>query len=154
MHVSQVISQIVRPRVDFVGHVGGDDFVFLLRSQDWTLRLIAITEELAASLVNFHSGEHREAGGLVGLDRDGTTRRFPLLSASIAAFEIDGSSIITPEIIAESLRQTKALAKAKAGCTCLLAAGDRVIDIASRAEPAHRAPETSSVTSRLRAVPA
>jgi hypothetical protein len=71
----------------------------------------------------------------VGVDRDGTTRRFPLLSASIAAFEIDGSNLITPEIIAESLRQTKALAKAKPGCTCLLAAGDRVIDLVSRAEP-------------------
>jgi diguanylate cyclase (GGDEF)-like protein len=140
LHVSEVISQIVRPRVDFVGHVGGDDFVFLMRSQDWTLRLIALIEELAASLVNFHSSEHREAGGLVGVDRDGTTRRFPLLSASIAAFEIDGNSLITPDIIAESLRQTKALAKAKPGCTCLLAVGDRVIDLVSRAEPLERVP--------------
>jgi diguanylate cyclase (GGDEF)-like protein len=138
LHVSQVITQIVRPRVDFVGHVGGDDFVFLLRSQDWTLRLIALIEELAASLVNFHSSEHREAGGLVGVDRDGTTRRFPLLSASIAAFEIDGSSLVTADVIAESLRQTKALAKAKPGCTCLLAAGDRVIDLVSRVEPLER----------------
>jgi diguanylate cyclase (GGDEF)-like protein len=138
LHVSQVITQIVRPRVDFVGHVGGDDFIFLMRSQDWTLRLIALIEELAASLVNFHSSEHREAGGLVGVDRDGTTRRFPLLSASIAAFEIDGSNIVTPDIIAESLRQTKALAKAKPGCTCLLAAGDRVIDLVSRVEPLER----------------
>jgi len=105
LHVSQVISQIVRPRVDFVGHVGGDDFVFLLRSQDWTLRLIAITEELAASLVNFHSHEHREAGGHVGVDREGSTRHFPLLSASIAAFEVDGSRLVTPELIAENLRQ-------------------------------------------------
>jgi diguanylate cyclase (GGDEF)-like protein len=138
LHVSQVITQIVRPRVDFAGHVGGDDFVFLMRSQDWTLRLITIIEELAASLINFHSSEHREAGGLEGLDRDGTTRRFPLLSASIAAFEIDGNSMVTTEVIAETLRQTKTLAKAKPGCTCLLAAGDRIIDLVSRTEPLER----------------
>lgn len=144
LHVSEVISQIVRPRVDFVGHVGGDDFVFLIRSQDWTLRLIALIEELAGSLVNFHSSEHREAGGLVGVDRDGATRRFPLLSASIAAFEIDGSSLITPDIIAESLRQTKALAKAKPGCTCLLAAGDRVVDLVSRAEALEGVPDAAT----------
>lgn len=153
LHVSQVISQIVRPRVDFVGHVGGDDFVFLMRSQDWTLRLIAITEELSASLVNFHSREHREAGGLVGIDRDGTTRRFPLLSASIAAFEVDGMRAISPDVIAESLRQTKALAKAKPGCTCLLAAGDRVIDVVSRTEPAARKHhEALSRTATIRAL--
>ena len=138
LHVSQVISQVVRPRVDFVGHVGGDDFVFLMRSQDWTLRLITLIEELAASLITFHSSEHREAGGLVGLDRDGTTRRFPLLSASIAAFEIDGNSMVTTENIAETLRQTKALAKARPGCSCLLAAGDRIIDLVSRTEPLER----------------
>jgi diguanylate cyclase (GGDEF)-like protein len=138
LHVSQVITQIVRPRVDFAGHVGGDDFVFLMRSQDWTLRLITIIEELAASLINFHSSEHREAGGLEGLDRDGTTRRFPLLSASIAAFEIDGNSMVTTEVIAETLRQTKTLAKAKPGCTCLLAAGDRIIDLVSRTEQLER----------------
>jgi diguanylate cyclase (GGDEF)-like protein len=141
LHVSQVIGQIIRPRVDFVGHVGGDDFVFLMRSQDWTLRLIAMIEELEASLVNFHSCEHREAGGLVGIDRDGTTRQFPLLSASIAAFEIDGTQLVTPEVIAERLRQTKALAKAKPGCTCLLAAGDRVIDLVSRADSVELTPD-------------
>jgi diguanylate cyclase (GGDEF)-like protein len=138
LHVSQVISQVVRPRVDFVGHVGGDDFVFLMRSQDWALRLITLIEELAASLVNFHSSEHREAGGLVGLERDGTTRRFPLLSASIAAFEIDGNSMATTELIADTLRQTKALAKAKPGCSCLLAAGDRIVDMVTRTEPLER----------------
>ena len=149
LHVSEVISQIVRPRVDFVGHVGGDDFVFLMRSQDWTLRLIAMTEELAASLVNFHSIEHREAGGLVGVDREGSPRRFPLLSASIAAFEVDGSRLVSAEAIAENLRQTKALAKAKAGCSCLLTAGDRVIDLVSRAESSERVlaqPESESLS--------
>jgi hypothetical protein len=114
--------------------------VFLMRSQDWTLRLIAITEELAASLVNFHSLEHREAGGHVGVDREGSARRFPLLSASIAAFEVDGSHLVTPEVIAENLRQTKALAKAKAGCSCLLSAGDRIIDLVSRSETLEKAP--------------
>jgi diguanylate cyclase (GGDEF)-like protein len=134
LHVAQVITHAVRPRVDFVGHVGGDDFVFLLRSEDWPLRLIAVVEELAASLVNFHSSEHREAGGLNGVDRYGVRRRFPLLSASIAAVEVDGGQSATAERVAESLRQTKSLAKARPGCTCLLATGDRVIDLLNPVE--------------------
>jgi hypothetical protein len=85
-----------------------------------------------------HQIDHREAGGLAGIDRDGTRRHFPLLSASIAAFEVDGSHSITPDVIAETLRQTKALAKAKPGCTCLLAAGDRIIDLVSRSESPDR----------------
>ncbi len=46
--------------------------------------------------------------------------------------------MVTTETIADTLRQTKALAKAKAGCSCLLAAGDRIIDLVSRTEPLER----------------
>jgi diguanylate cyclase (GGDEF)-like protein len=131
LHVAQVISHAVRPRVDFVGHVGGDDFVFLMRSQDWSLRLTAIVEELEASLVNFHSAEHRQAGGLDGIDRDGAERRFPLLSASIAAVEVDGHRQVTADEVGDALRETKRLAKAKPGCSCVLSLGDKVEDLAT-----------------------
>jgi diguanylate cyclase (GGDEF)-like protein len=131
LHVAQVVSHAARPRVDFVGHVGGDDFVFLMRSQDWSLRLISIVEELQASLVNFHSMEHREAGGLVGVDRDGMERRFPLLSASIAAVEVEGRRQVTAEALADRLRETKRAAKAKTGCSCMLTVGDRITDLSS-----------------------
>ncbi len=132
MHVAQVVTHAARPRVDFVGHVGGDDFVFLMRSQDWSLRLTAIVEELEASLMNFHSVEHRKAGGLDGVDRDGVTRRFPLLSASIAAVEVDGRRPVTAEEVADALRETKRVAKAKKGCSCMLAVGEEITDLASR----------------------
>ena len=134
LHVAQVITRTVRPRVDFVGHVGGDDFVFLLRSEDWSLRLTALLEELGASLVNFHSSEHREAGGLDGFDRDGNHRRFPLLSVSVAAVEVDGAQPVSAEHVADRLRHTKNLAKAQPGCACLLVAGNRVIDVLNRVE--------------------
>jgi diguanylate cyclase (GGDEF)-like protein len=138
MHVAQVVTHAARPRVDFVGHVGGDDFVFLMRSQDWSLRLTAIVEELEASLTNFHSMEHRKAGGLDGVDREGAPRRFPLLSASIAAVEVDGRKPLTAEEVAEALQMTKRAAKAKAGCSCMLAVGTEISDLsvwAPRAVP-------------------
>ncbi|MDB6156374.1 MAG: hypothetical protein JWO04_80 [Gammaproteobacteria bacterium] len=135
LHVAQVVTHAARPRVDFVGHVGGDDFVFLMRSQDWSLRLMAIVEELEASLLNFHSIEHRQAGGLDGIDRDGMERRFPLLSASIAAVEVDGLRQVTAEGLADALRETKRAAKAKAGCSCMLAVGDKVADLSSWVSP-------------------
>jgi diguanylate cyclase (GGDEF)-like protein len=131
LHVAQVISRAARPRVDFVGHVGGDDFVFLMRSQDWSLRLMSIVEEFQASLVNFHSMEHRQADGLNGTDRDGMERRFPLLSASIAAFEIEARQRVTAQDVADRLRETKRAAKAKPGCSCMLTVGNRIVDLSN-----------------------
>jgi hypothetical protein len=106
-----------------------------MRSQDWSLRLTAIVEELEASLMNFHSIEHRQAGGLDGVDRDGMDRRFPLLSASIAAVEVDGRRQATAEELADALRETKRAAKAKAGCSCVLASGDKIADLSSWVSP-------------------
>ena len=91
--------------------------------------VLELVEELEASLVNFHSVEHRKAGGLDGVDRDGVERRFPLLSASIAAVEVDGRRPVTAEEVADALRETKRVAKAKAGCSCMLAVGTEISDL-------------------------
>ena len=136
LHVAQVITRAVRRPVDFVGHIGGDDFVFLLRSLDWPLRLTAIVEELTVSLVNFHGAEHRTAGGFEGLDREGGRRRFPLLGISIGAVEVDGAQAVSADLVLESLHQMKSLAKSRGGSSCVLSSCGRVEDLTGRREPA------------------
>lgn len=136
LHVAQVITHSVRRPVDFVGHVGGDDFVFLLRSFDWTLRLTVMLEELTVSLGNFHAPEHRAAGGFNGVDRDGGSRRFPLLGVSIGAVEVDGAQATSAERVLESLREMKSLAKSRGGSSCVLSSSGRVEDLGGRHQPA------------------
>lgn len=144
LHVGQMITGMVRPRVDFVGHVGGDDFVFFLRSQDWSLRLAQLLQELSASLGNFHSSEHRAAGGYSAYSRDGSLCTFPLLSVSIAAVAVDAARGATSEWVSDQLRRTKTLAKGVPGHSCMLANGERVVDLMSqRALPEPQAGETT-----------
>jgi diguanylate cyclase (GGDEF)-like protein len=133
MHVADTLTCTVRQRIDFVGHVGGDDFVFLLRSQDWSLRLMSLLEDLAASLPNFYDADHRAAGSIFGRDRDGKERHFALLSASVAVVEIDGSPNATSELVAEQLRRAKKAAKGQAGYSCVLVNPEgRLLDLATR----------------------
>lgn len=141
LHVAQVVARAARRPVDFVGHVGGDDFVFLLRSLDWSLRLAAMLEELTVSLGNFHAAEHRAAGGFDGIDRDGGRRRFPLLGVSIGAVEVDGAQLTTAECVLESLRQMKHLAKTRAGSSCVLSSCGRVMDFPGQRKPGTAAAE-------------
>jgi diguanylate cyclase (GGDEF)-like protein len=129
LHVAQVITGTVRARVDFVGHVGGDDFVFFMRSQDWALRLAQMLQELSASLGNFHSSEHRAAGGYNAYSREGSLRSFPLLSVSIAAVAVDAPCGASSDWVSEQLRRTKTLAKGVPGDCCLLANGERVVEL-------------------------
>jgi len=129
LHVATAILRNIRPRMDFVGHIGGDDYVLLLRSRDWSIRLLSILEDLAVTLVNFHSAEHRQAGHIAAHGRDGALTRFPLLSVSIAAVEVAAAPGTTLDSVAEELRLTKAAAKARSGCSCVLSKDGQIVDL-------------------------
>jgi GGDEF domain-containing protein len=149
MHVAETLVRTVRQRIDFVGHVGGDDFVFPMRSHDWSLRLMSLLEDLGASLPNFYDNEHREAGCILGRDRDGQERHFALLSASVAVVEFDAAPSLTAEVIAERLRRAKKAAKAQTGYSCVLVNPEgRVADLAA----SHPGRATSEALERTPAV--
>src|SRR6185437_7137329 len=103
--------------------------VVLLRSRDWSIRLLSLLEDLQVSLVNFHSPQDREAGHMQARARDGGTAMFPLLSVSIAAVDVKVAPGMTLDTVAESLRRTKAAAKARPGCSCMLSTDDRILDL-------------------------
>ncbi|HOG18709.1 MAG: response regulator PleD [Syntrophaceae bacterium PtaU1.Bin231] len=72
-----------QPQGGFVGHVGGDDFVFITD--------IAVMEETAGEIVaafddlipTFYDQEDREQGFIRSVDRRGKTRDFPIMGISI-----------------------------------------------------------------------
>ena len=129
LHVATAIIRNIRTRMDFAGHIGGDDYVLILRSRDWSIRLLSILEDLAVSLVNFHPAEHRRAGHIEAHGRDGVLTSFPLLSVSIAAVEVAAVPGTTLDSVAEELRRTKVAAKARAGCSCLLSKDGQIVDL-------------------------
>ena len=51
------------PRHDFVGHVGGDDFVILFQSEDWSARCNAMVSEFNAAAIQLYDDSARQAGG-------------------------------------------------------------------------------------------
>lgn len=69
----------------FVGHIGGDDFVLIVNPAhlDAVCQQIITNFEMLASM--FYDDEDRARGFIESVDRQGTPRRFPLLSISIAA---------------------------------------------------------------------
>ncbi|KAI1696038.1 diguanylate cyclase, GGDEF domain-containing protein [Ditylenchus destructor] len=42
---AQILQTAADPELDFVGHVGGDDFVMVLGSPDWTARITRVCRE-------------------------------------------------------------------------------------------------------------
>lgn len=94
MMTARVIVNTIRsfPGIrSFVGHVGGDDFVFITPPEvveDACKRLVATFDGIVPS---FYDPEDRERGEIRSTDREGNPRTFPLMAISIAVvFNLDG----------------------------------------------------------------
>lgn len=111
LHVADLFRRVVCAGTDFLGHVGGDDFILMLRNVDWHARLKGLFETFDASIVNFYSDAHRAMGGFSCLDRNGQERQFPLASLSIGAVLVDPERLKTQDEVLASLQHAKSVAK-------------------------------------------
>lgn len=68
----------------FVGHVGGDDFVFLAPPDKAEQAAKAITEEFDRMIASFYSEADRRRGFITTMDRKNQTRDFPIMSLTVA----------------------------------------------------------------------
>lgn len=83
--VSRILRDVVRALATggFVGHIGGDDFIFNVSLDDLEPvcdEIIQLFDELAPYQ---YSVEDRKAGYFLGKDRRGTLHRIPLMTLSI-----------------------------------------------------------------------
>ena len=99
------------PRRDFVGHVGGDDFILLYQSDNWQVQCQQIIDEFADQAVALFDESARKVGGIQAEDRFGVVRFFPLTTLSIGAIKINSSEFTSAEQVASMAARAKHDAK-------------------------------------------
>ncbi len=99
------------PQRDFLGHVGGDDFMLLFQSPDWRARSERLVQAFNTQALGLFDVQARDAGGIEAEDRHGSLRFFPCTSVSIGAVAIDGSRFSRAEDVANLAAQAKHDAK-------------------------------------------
>ena len=118
LQLAQVLVSSIARRTDFIGHIGGDDFVLLLRSPDWAVRLVRVIDEFRARIHNLYSAEDVARGGIEACDRHGERRLFSLPTLSLATIDGQVGKFRNAEEVSESLQAAKRRAKAIDG-NCL-----------------------------------
>ena len=78
---------------DFVGHIGGDDFVFITRPDRYEILCESVIAEFDRTIPEYYKAEDRERGTIRSIDRQGNTVDFPLASLSIAVVTNRNKSI-------------------------------------------------------------
>jgi len=95
MMTARVIVNTIRGfpgKLSFVGHVGGDDFVFILPFDVMETACQRIVESFDGIVPHFYDQEDQERGGILSTDRrDNRMQEFPIMTVSIAVlFNTEG----------------------------------------------------------------
>ncbi len=75
-------------RRDFVGHVGGDDFMLIFQSSNWRQRCKNIVQDFAREALALFDEAAQRAGGIQAEDRHGVPRFFPCTTLAMGAVHI------------------------------------------------------------------
>jgi diguanylate cyclase (GGDEF)-like protein len=108
---ARVITAHADTRRDFVGHVGGDDFIIVFQSEDWAQRSARISAEFNHRVRALYDADAQQRGGIEAEDRYGVMRFHPCTTLSIGAVEVTPGLLRCPEDVANAAATAKRRAK-------------------------------------------
>ena len=109
--VGRLLTEVADPELDFVGHLGGDDFIVLFRSPDWRERCRQLLQTVETVVPDYYTAKDRQIGGIEISAKFGKKQYFPFVSLSIGILPVTaGQHGLTKEAVAElaSIAQRKA----------------------------------------------
>lgn len=123
--LAQCLNERIDPSRDFVGHIGGDDFLLVLGPDDWRKRLTQLLNDFQNHCRRFYRPEHLEAGCFTALNRQGVRQEFALLSLSIGVVHLRSEACgeLDASQLAEMASQAKHHAKEIVGGSVYLING-------------------------------
>jgi EAL domain-containing protein (putative c-di-GMP-specific phosphodiesterase class I)/GGDEF domain-containing protein len=139
-----VLADACEPTRDFLGHVGGDDFMILFQSEDWQDRVRRVIRLFNDGAQRFYAPADREAGGIHGEDRRGNPTFFGFVTMAIGCVRVepgDGAAGFSSEEIASVAALAKRRAKQEASGFVLIGAEESVALL--RGQSAHGEPGES-----------
>jgi len=108
---AQTIANSIDPSQDFVGHVGGDDFVVLFQSEDWRRRCESAVENFNVRARALFDATELAKNGFESEDRRGFKTFFPLTTIAAGVVHITDGQFISPEEVASAAAVAKKAAK-------------------------------------------
>ncbi len=116
--LSRVLHDVVRGMLGpdgFVGHIGGDDFIFVTPLPEFPRVCTEILSVFDALIPLQYSEQDRRAGYFFGKDRRGQLHRVPLMTLSIGVVTNEHRRFTHPAQVSELATEMKSYAKTLPG---------------------------------------
>lgn len=120
--MARILIKVVRDQGGantFVGHIGGDDMIFIVDDAVADATCEQIIKEFNAKVPSFYSSEDRKRGHIVAKDRQGNEQKFGLLAISIGIVSNDHQPITHVAQISEIGAELKKYAKSFEKSVCV-----------------------------------
>lgn len=117
-----IINNVHKKEEDnnFIGHIGGDDFIAIVEDKDYEKICQDIIAEFDKGVLKYFNKEDLKKGYLEVANRKGITEQFPITSISIGAVEVDEGRFNNTLEIGEVGAQVKHLSKTIPGSTYVI----------------------------------
>ncbi len=116
--VSRILHDVVKGLVErrgFVGHIGGDDFIFIIPVPDISEVCTEVLSVFDTLIPYQYNEQDRRAGYYFGKDRRGQLHRVPLMTLSIGIVTNEYRRFAHPAQVSELATEMKSYAKTQAG---------------------------------------
>ncbi|HRZ14915.1 MAG TPA: diguanylate cyclase [Candidatus Omnitrophota bacterium] len=141
-----VIKEAGNPE-DFIGHIGGDDFVFVTTPEKYAAICRSFIEQFDTLMPFHYSAEDRDQGFVMARDRTHKVRKLPLMSLSIAVVNCSESQPFKSLVeVSDRVAEIKGYLKAQPGSKFM--ADRRSGDAVNGAEPQSAGPAPAEKRSR------
>jgi diguanylate cyclase (GGDEF)-like protein len=112
--ISETVSSLEHAD-DFVGHVGGDDFVMVVSQERAEAICQAVIERFDSMIRENYTPEDLATGAIEGVDRYGVPRTFPIMTISIAVLLCNQEEYASAVDIARAAAEIKDFVKGNPG---------------------------------------
>ncbi len=118
--VGELLTAHAKRDHNFIGHVGGDDFVVIFRSSDWKMSCERILRQFDDEVRSLYAPKDLQNEGLWALDRQGGRTFFPLLGLAIGVVHPDPYRCSSYHEVAELAAMAKKEAKKTASSSLFI----------------------------------
>ena len=122
MATAELIDNVVKTHgspADFVGHIGGDDFVLITDPACFEKIGHQLIDRFDHTVPRFYDEQSRRQGFIISENRQGRKTHVPLATISIAVVTNTRRTLDNPILFGEIAAEMKRFAKSKPGSVCV-----------------------------------
>ena len=104
----------------FLGHIGGDDFVFIVPVEKCSAVGKEIIQRIDQGILEFYRDEDVKRGHVVAINREGEEKQHPLISLSMGGVDLSQRKVTTAFEVVDICTEMKIAAKKQQGSNILI----------------------------------